>query len=333
VNRSGSPGSPRDIATARPVPATGVISSLTNSSGPLGDTIVGHYTPDWPDNGRGSGTMGRRLAASDFAGKVRLAMDWDEHLVVGGKRLEVVWHGPGPGDAPTLVFLHEGLGCAAMWRDFPARLAAATRCGALVYSRLGYGRSGPCPLPRPVRYMHEEGLEVLPELLEVAQIRQCVLVGHSDGGSIAIIYAGGTPAAPLRGLITEAAHVFCEDMTLRSIREAGEMYRKGSLRSKLERYHGDNTDCAFRGWHDAWLHPDFRPWHLGEYLPGIEVPMLILQGEDDPYGTAAQVEAIRSQVGAAAQVLMLPGCGHCPHREQPDAALEAMAGFISALFD
>jgi len=247
---------------------------------------------------------------------------------VGGRRLEAAWHGPSPADAPTLVFLHEGLGCVEMWRDFPARLADATGCGALAYSRLGYGRSDPCPLPRPVRYMHDEALAVLGELLEVAGVRECVLVGHSDGGSVALIYAGGTVAAPLRGVICEAAHVFCEDLTLRSIRQAGELFERGDLRPKLAKYHGANTDCAFRGWHDAWLDPDFRQWDLREYLPGVRVPLLAIQGADDPYGTVAQVEAIRKGVPGGAEVLMLPGCRHAPHREQPEATLEAMARFI-----
>ena len=260
-------------------------------------------------------------------------MDREEYLVVGGKRLEAVWHGPPPADAPTLVFLHEGLGCVALWRDVPARLAAATGCGALVYSRLGYGRSDPCELPRPVRYMHDEGLDVLPELLEVAGIRDAILVGHSDGASIALIYAGGTSAAPLRGLVSEAAHVFLESVTARSIRQAGEAYDQGALRARLEKYHGENTDCAFRGWHDAWLHPDFQRWDLREYLPGIAVPVLVMQGRDDPYGTAAQVEAIQHGLGARAQVLMLPECGHCPHLERRDAALDAMAAFVSSLLD
>jgi len=252
-----------------------------------------------------------------------------ESLAVGGKRLEVAWHGPSPGEAPTLVFLHEGLGCVALWRDFPAILAEATGCGALVYSRLGYGRSDPCDLPRPVRYMHDEGLTVLPELIEAAGIRECILVGHSDGGSIALIYAGGTPAAPLRGVICEAAHVVCEDITARSIQQAGVAYREGDLRAKLAKYHGENVDGAFWGWHDAWLHPDFREWDLTEYLPDIGVPMLVLQGEDDPYGTSAQVEAIERGAGGEIEVLMLPDCGHCPHLEQREATLRAMAAFVS----
>jgi len=253
-------------------------------------------------------------------------MSDNEYLTVAGKRLEVAWHGPPPGEAPTLVFLHEGLGCVAMWRDFPAELAAATGCGALVYSRLGYGCSDPCSLPRPVRYMHDEGLRVLPELLDVAGIRECILIGHSDGGSIAIIYAGGTPATPLRGLITEAAHVFCEPLTLRSIREAKLAYTEGGLRGKLQKYHGENTDCAFWGWNGAWLDPEFERWNLEEYLPTIKVPTLAIQGEDDPYGTPAQVETIARQNGA--KVLMLPACGHCPHRDQHDTTLRAMGDFV-----
>ena len=244
----------------------------------------------------------------------------------------MAWHGPPPEEAPTLVFLHEGLGCVAQWREFPADLAAAAGCGALVYSRLGYGGSDPCPLHRPVRFMHNEGIQVLPELLEAAGIRKCILIGHSDGGSIAIIYAGGTVAAPLQGVITESAHLFCEDITVRSIRKAGERFKKGDLRKKLVKFHGDNVDGAFRGWHDAWLHPDFRNWNLEAYLPRINVPILAIQGEDDEYGTHAQVDAIARQAGAEANVLMIPDCGHSPHREQRITTFEAMKDFILRIF-
>jgi pimeloyl-ACP methyl ester carboxylesterase len=254
-------------------------------------------------------------------------------LTIAGKRLEVAWHGPAPKDAPTLVFLHEGLGCVAMWRNYPAKLAAATGCGALVYSRLGYGRSDPCSLPRSLRFMHDEGLQVLPALLEHAEIRECVLIGHSDGGSIALIYAGGTAALPLRGVITEAPHVFCEEITIRSIQQAREAYEKGDLRQRLQKYHGPNTDCAFWGWNGAWLHPDFAHWNLEEYLPHTTAPMLVIQGEDDPYGTSAQVEAIARQAGAGAEVLMVPQCGHTPHQEQEAVTFQAMARFIRGVCD
>ncbi|MDM8522955.1 alpha/beta hydrolase [Desulfococcaceae bacterium HSG8] len=255
------------------------------------------------------------------------------YLTICGNRLETEWHGPPPEEAPTLVFLHEGLGCIALWKDFPARLSAATGYGALVYSRSGYGHSDPCELPRPIRFMHDEGLDVLPELIRTAGIRECILIGHSDGGSVAIIYAGGTPAIPLRGLITEAAHVFCEEITVRSIQKAKSAYRDSNMRRKLEKYHGANTDCAFRGWNDVWLHPEFVHWNLEEYLPGIRVPMLVIQGEDDEYGTRAQPEAIVSQAGAGAELVMLPDCGHSPHRHQETATLEAMSCFISQVFD
>jgi pimeloyl-ACP methyl ester carboxylesterase len=252
-------------------------------------------------------------------------------IEVNGKRLEVQWYGPPPGQTLTLLFLHEGLGCAAMWHDFPGELAAATGCGALVFSRLGYGGSDECELPRPLRFMHHEGLGVLPELLEKAGVTECVLVGHSDGGSIGIIYAGGTPALPLRGLITEAAHVFCEDLTVQSIQAARERYREGDLREKLQKYHGPNVDGAFWGWNDAWLHPDFMQWNLEEYLPGIRVPLLAIQGAEDPYGTPAQVEAIVNQAGGRVEALMLENCGHAPHRDHPESTLKAMRDFILRL--
>ena len=252
-------------------------------------------------------------------------------IEVNGKRLEVQWHGPSPDQALTLIFLHEGLGCVEMWHDFPRDLAAATGCGALVFSRLGYGGSDKCELPRPLRFMHHEGLRVLPELLEKAGVKECVLVGHSDGGSIGIIYAGGTPALPLKGLITEAAHVFCEDLSVQSIQAARERYLEGDLREKLKKYHGPNVDCAFWGWNDAWLHPDFRKWNLEEYLPGIHVPLLAIQGEQDPYGTPAQVEAIVGKTGGEAGALMLANCGHAPHRDRPQATLRAMKDFILEL--
>jgi pimeloyl-ACP methyl ester carboxylesterase len=251
-----------------------------------------------------------------------------KYIDIDGKRLEIEWHGPPPDEALTLVFLHEGLGCVAMWRDFPVRLAEATGCGALVYSRLGYGRSDACSLPRPVSFMHAEGLNVLPRFLDLAGIKTCVLIGHSDGGSISIIYAGGTPALPLKGLITEAAHVFCEELSVRSIEAARERYLHGDLKKKLEKYHGDNTDGAFWGWNGAWLHPDFMQWNLEEFLPGIKVPLLAIQGEQDQYGTPAQLKAIAKQAGGETQSLMLPNCGHSPHVDQTEATFRAMKDFI-----
>ena len=170
---------------------------------------------------------------------------------------------------------------------------------------------------------------MLPVILDATRIRECILVGHSDGGSIAIIYAGAhSSGSPVKGLVTEAPHVFCEDLTIRSIQKARDSFENGSLRAKLQEYHFDNTDYAFWGWNRTWLHPDFRSWNLEEYLPGIRVPVLVVQGEDDIYGTSAQIDAIAAQAGAGAEVVLLPDCGHSPHREQVERTLEAMRRFV-----
>jgi pimeloyl-ACP methyl ester carboxylesterase len=251
-------------------------------------------------------------------------------VTAAGLRLETRWIGPRPEAAPTLVFLHEGLGSVSMWRDFPDKLAERTGCGALIYSRAGYGKSDPAPLPKPVRFMHDEA-EVLREVLTQAKIRDCILVGHSDGASIALIYAGSQPAAGLRGLILEAPHVFTEPHGLASIAKIGEVYRSSDLRDRLARHHGTNVDIAFRGWNDVWLHPEFRAWNIEEYLLQIMVPILILQGEDDEYGTWKQVEAIERQAGGSVEAVGLADCGHSPHREQPEQTLQAMSEFIGRL--
>jgi pimeloyl-ACP methyl ester carboxylesterase len=254
-------------------------------------------------------------------------------LAVGGARLEARWLrplGPSPESAPTLVFLHEGLGSVSSWRDFPQRLAERTGCGALVYSRAGYGRSSPAALPRPVGFMHDEA-EVLRQVLDETAVRDAILVGHSDGASIALIYAGSGPAPVLRGLVLEAPHVFAEPSGLASIARMQELYRTTDLRERLARHHGENTEIAFRGWNDVWLHPEFRAWNIEDVLPTIEVPMLILQGEEDEYGTWRQVEAIQRQSGGPVTAVAIPACGHAPHREQPEWTLREMAGFITTL--
>ncbi len=184
-------------------------------------------------------------------------------ILAGGRRIEFAWHGPRPDVAPTLVFLHDGIGCAATWRDFPAALAAETGCGALVYSRAGYGGSDPVTLPRPLTYMHDEGFFALPELLDAAGVLRAFLVGHSDGGSIALLHASTPRSLPrVRGLLLEAPHVFCEEITVRSIERARDEYLHTDLRAKLERYHGGNVDCAFWGWNRAWLDPGFLAWNI-----------------------------------------------------------------------
>jgi pimeloyl-ACP methyl ester carboxylesterase len=254
-------------------------------------------------------------------------------LVVGGRRVEIAWHGPPPDAAPTLVFLHEGLGSVSAWRDFPARLAAATGMGALVTSRPGYGRSDPVLLPRPLTYMQDEALGGLPELLDVAGVRSCVLFGHSDGGSIALVFAGsGLPqAARVLGLVLEAPHVFVEDLALKSIAAARESFETGALRDRLARHHGENVDVAFHGWNGAWLDPGFRRWNIEEYLPRIHAPALVIQGEDDAYGTLAQVDAIARGSGGPVERLALHDCGHAPHRDRPEEVLAAATAFVATV--
>lgn len=241
--------------------------------------------------------------------------------------LEYRWFGPPPTEAPTLIFLHEGLGCAAMWRDFPRRLAVATGCGALVYSRAGYGASPPVVLPRPIRYMHDEAV-ILEEVLQHFGIGDAILVGHSDGASIALIYAGSAPRPHLRALALEAPHVFAEPISLESIAVMKRQYEATELRQQLARYHGTNVDMAFRGWNDVWLHPEFRHWNIEEFLAAVDVPILLIQGADDEYGTIKQVEAIASQVRGPVETLILPNCAHAPHRDQPDATATAIADFV-----
>jgi pimeloyl-ACP methyl ester carboxylesterase len=253
------------------------------------------------------------------------------HLSARNRRLEYVWLGPKPKDAPTLIFLHEGLGSVSTWRDFPELAAAAVGFGALVYSRAGYGSSETTTLPRKIDFMHEEALDVLPEVLDRAGVREAVLVGHSDGGSIGLIYAGSGRALPLRGLVLLAPHVFVEDLTVRSIAAAGVAYRQGALREKLARHHGDNVDVAFWGWNRIWLDPAFLTWNIEEYLPRIDVPALVIQGRQDEYGTLAQTERIARGSGGPVATVILDGCGHAPQREARDATLGALVTFVRDL--
>jgi pimeloyl-ACP methyl ester carboxylesterase len=244
---------------------------------------------------------------------------------VQGRRLEygrVAGTRPG---TPTLVFLHEGLGSVSLWRDFPAAVAQATGCGAVVYSRYGYGRSDVLEAPHEVDYMHREAREALPELLDELGIHDPLLVGHSDGASIALIYASNHPG--MKGLIVEAPHVFVEDVSVQSIATAKQTYESSDLPARLARHHSDPAK-TFRSWNDVWLHPDFRAWNIEEYLPGIACPLLAIQGLDDEYGTMQQLAAIERQVKGRVTLVELDACGHSPHRDQPEATLAAMVGFI-----
>jgi len=249
-------------------------------------------------------------------------------VIVRGKRLEASWLGPGPAEAPTLVFLHDGLGCVSLWRDFPKRLAAATGCGAFVYSRLGHGRSDSGELSRSLRFMHEEA-EILPEVLDAAGVRKAVLIGQSDGGSIALIHAGTPGARRVLAVVAEASHVYCEEKTRQAITAAMRDYRHGDLRDRLVRYHGENVDSVFGGWAGAWLDAGFGDWNVESYLPRIRVPVLAIQGDADEYGSLRQLDAIEAGCGGRFERLVLAGVGHSPHRERAEQTISAIAAFLA----
>jgi pimeloyl-ACP methyl ester carboxylesterase len=245
-------------------------------------------------------------------------------------RLEYRMIGPRPDAAPTIVMLHEGLGCVGLWGDFPDRLAAATGAGVFVYSRAGYGKSSPVTLPRPLTFMHAEAREVLPLLLDAIGFRRGLLLGHSDGASIAAIYAGSVQDHRVRGLILIAPHFFTEDMGIAEIARAKAAYDKGDLRAKLARWHAD-VDNAFNGWSGAWLDPNFRKWDITEVLADIRVPIQIVQGEHDQYGTVKQIEAAQEECYCPVDVALLPAARHAPHREAAEATLKTVSEFVNRL--
>jgi pimeloyl-ACP methyl ester carboxylesterase len=230
---------------------------------------------------------------------------------------------------PLLVFLHEGLGCIGMWREFPERLCAATGCAGLVYDRQGYGLSSPLHAPRSIHYLHQYALLELTAVMEsLAPGREHIVVGHSDGGSIALIYAAARPQG-LRGVISAAAHVFVEDITIDGIHAVLAAHSPAKMRA-LARYHGDKAETVFSSWADTWLAPWFRQWNIEYLLPAIACPLLAMQGSDDHYGSGAQLDAIVRATPGARQ-LLLPDCGHSPHLEQAEATMQAMAAFINPL--
>ena len=251
-------------------------------------------------------------------------------LRIGASDLEYRMIGPAPADAPTIVMLHEGLGSAGLWGDFPDRLAAATGAGVFVYSRAGYGASTPVKLPRPLDYMHTEALDILPKLLDATGFRRGLLVGHSDGASIAAIYAGGIQDHRVRGVAMVAPHFVVEDISVTSIAEIKQAYETTDLKAKLARWHSD-VDTAFYGWNGAWLDPKFRSWDISEYLAYIRVPVAILQGADDQYGTIRQAEIAEEECYCPVEVTIIPGAGHSPHREAPEATLHAISEFASRI--
>lgn len=242
-------------------------------------------------------------------------------------------------NGPTLVFLHEGLGSVRMWRDWPERLCAQLGCAGLVYSRQGYGQSDPVPDVRGPSgqvdgqrhgrllpdYMHREAFEVLPALLQALGIERPVLLGHSDGGTIALLHAS---RFKVRGCIVMAPHVMVEPMSLQAIAQARQAFEQGALRERLAAYHAD-VDCAFWQWNEVWLSPAFASFDIRADLPGIEAPLLAIQGVDDPYGSLAQIEDI-AQAVPHTRLLTLPACGHSPHRDQSETVVKAVADFLAS---
>ncbi|MCW8920693.1 MAG: alpha/beta hydrolase [Sedimenticola sp.] len=249
-------------------------------------------------------------------------------LQIDGCRLECQWHGQHHSDKPVLVLLHEGLGCIAMWRDFPARLAEQTGCPVFVYSRQGYGGSDPFKHDLTIDFMHDEGRVVLPAVLDAAGIDNAVLVGHSDGASIALIHAGELRDDRVLGLVLLAPHLFVEPETLQGIRQAKQAFETDGLAARLSRYHLHHTDDTFNRWCRIWLDPQFESWNIESSLPTIRVPLLAIMGEDDQYGTLAQIDALAAVQPTLTKRLVLEACGHSPHLEKSDEVLASMNAFL-----
>jgi pimeloyl-ACP methyl ester carboxylesterase len=235
----------------------------------------------------------------------------------------------GRADRAPLVFLHEGLGSAGLWRDFPDKLARRVGTRGLIYSRSGYGHSSGLAAKRSVRFMHDEALDVLPRLLAKIGIERPILVGHSDGASIALIHAASNPDT-VSGLVLMAPHVFVESVTVASIAAIAEKYETTELRKRLAQHH-DHVDDAFHGWADIWLSPVFTSWSLGAEVERLTAPTLLIQGEDDAYGTLAQLDAFEAAKRAQITRLVLRDCGHFPHRDQEAAVLDAISNFVNGL--
>ena len=253
-----------------------------------------------------------------------------QFISIDGCRLQYQWHGPTASKAPTIVFLHEGLGSISRWRDFPAALCERLGWGGLVFNRQGYGGSDPLPAPFTPRFMHHEALDVLPRVLDAFNISRPALFGHSDGASIALMYAGSRPHSPA-ALILEAPHVFVEAVTVTSIAAIRDAYQSTDLRARLARHHGSNVDRLFESWASVWLSDEFRGWSIEEYLSAITCPALVIQGTDDEYGTSRQVDAVANGVSGRVETVLLDACGHSPHIDQRDAVEAAALRFLRAI--
>lgn len=252
-------------------------------------------------------------------------------ITAAGRRLRVRRIGTWTTDDPVLVLLHEGLGSIGQWHAFPDRLADACGLPALAYDRYGHGGSEPLAGPRPSHFLDLEANEALPDLLAACGVGRPVLFGHSDGGTIALLFAAAFPDVPV-AVVAEAAHVMMEDFTRASLLDLRERWASdASFRRRLARHHGDGTEAMFRGFAETWTRPELAGWQMLDRLPAIRCPVLALQGEDDEHGTRAQVEEIVSRVSGAARGLMIPACGHSPHREHEDVVLEKTAAFVRAV--
>lgn len=235
------------------------------------------------------------------------------------------------GTSPCLVFLHEGLGCTALWRDFPQRLCQQTGCSGLVYDRIGYGQSSSLVHPRTIHYLHEYALHELPLILDaLIPAQQFILIGHSDGGSISLIFAAKRWPR-LVGVITIAAHVYVEQVSIDGIEQAQGAFALGQLKRSLAKYHGDKTEPLFKSWAETWISPWFRSWNIEYLLPSIAVPLLVMQGRDDQYGTLAQVNTLIDKASGPVTPLLLEDCGHAPHLDFPALSLDCMSSFIKQL--
>lgn len=263
-----------------------------------------------------------------------MALDWAKApqtpLVVGGKRLEYSCFGPSPDQAPTLVMLHEGLGCVALWREMPERLAKETGMGVFVYSRQGYGQSDAADLPRSLNFMTQEATEVLPDVLSQIGFQRGILLGHSDGATIAAIYAGSVIDHRVRGLVLIAPHFFTEEMGLAAIRATAEEFDSGDLASRMAKYHS-NPENAFQSWAGAWLDPGFKSWNVADVIDYWRIPALAIQGRDDEYGTLAQIQEIEDRTYSPVDTLIVDHCGHAPHFERPELVTPEIVQFSERL--
>jgi pimeloyl-ACP methyl ester carboxylesterase len=232
---------------------------------------------------------------------------------------------------PTIVFLHESLGCIELWRDFPKRLGEMTQYNVLVYDRLGYGRSGPFTTIKREADCLDIEADILLEVLVLCKIDNTILFGHSDSGTIALIFGAKYPTK-VSGIISEGAHVFVEEEGLDGIRQAVKAYETANLKSRLEKYHSNKTDDVFRAWSGTWLNDQFKAWNIEHYLPMINCPVLVIQGEEDEYGTLKQVDGIAGKVAGKAKKIVLPEVRHTPHKEVPETILQVSKDFISGLY-